>query len=58
MDQANKGVGTSATGRVESVAPGDCRDVNFDPHALPSGMAPSDDPLPSAVQARHRADGV
>ncbi len=36
---------------VEAEAPGNCRDVNFDPLVLPVGIAPSDDPLLSARSA-------
>jgi catalase len=40
---------------VLTEAPGNARDVNFDPMVLPVGLGPSDDPLPparSAVYAR------
>jgi len=40
---------------VLTEAPGNARDVNFDPLVLPDGLSPSDDPLPrarSAVYAR------
>jgi catalase len=36
---------------IEAEAPGNCRDVNFDPLVLPSGIAPSDDPLLSPRSA-------
>jgi catalase len=36
---------------VEAEAPGNCRDINFDPLVLPVGIAPSDDPLLSARSA-------
>jgi catalase len=36
---------------VEGEAPGNCRDINFDPLVLPSGIAPSDDPLLSPRSA-------
>jgi catalase len=36
---------------VETEAPGNCRDINFDPLVLPSGIAPSDDPLLSPRSA-------
>jgi catalase len=36
---------------VESEATGNCQDVNFDPLALPPGVAPSDDPIPFARSA-------
>ena len=43
--------GTLTLDEVESEAPGNCRDINFDPLVLPVGMAPSDDPLLSARSA-------
>jgi catalase len=43
--------GTLTLDEVESEAPGNCRDVNFDPLLLPVGIAPSDDPLLSARSA-------
>ena len=36
---------------VESEAKGNCRDINFDPLVLPSGIAASDDPIPYARSA-------
>jgi catalase len=38
---------------LESEAVGNCRDVNFDPLVLPSGIASSDDPLLSARSAAY-----
>lgn len=38
---------------LQSEASGNCRDVNFDPLVLPSGLAPSDDPLLSARSAAY-----
>jgi len=43
--------GTLTIDNVESEAPGNCRDINFDPLVLPWGIAPSDDPLLSARSA-------
>jgi catalase len=43
--------GTLTLDEVESEAPGNCRDVNFDPLVLPVGIAPSDDPLLNARSA-------
>ena len=43
--------GTLTIDEVESEAPGNCRDINFDPLVLPWGIAPSDDPLLSARSA-------
>jgi catalase len=43
--------GTLTLDEVEAEAPGNCRDINFDPLVLPVGIAPSDDPLLSARSA-------
>jgi catalase len=44
-------VGTLTLDRVESDDNSPARDINFDPLVLPSGIAPSDDPLLSARSA-------
>jgi len=44
-------VGTLTLDHVESEETSVARDINFDPLVLPSGMAPSDDPLLSARSA-------
>jgi catalase len=46
-------VGTLTINHIEGEAPGNCRDVNFDPLALPSGIEPSDDPLLSTRSATY-----
>jgi catalase len=46
-------VGTLTINHIESEAPGNCRDVNFDPLVLPSGIESSDDPLLSARSAAY-----
>jgi catalase len=46
-------VGTLTIDHAESEAPGNCRDINFDPLVLPSGIEPSDDPLLSARSATY-----
>ena len=46
-------VGMLTINHVEAEAPGNCRDVNFDPLVLPSGVEPSDDPLLSARSATY-----
>ena len=43
--------GTLTINHVEGEAPGNCRDINFDPLVLPAGIAPSDDPLLSPRSA-------
>jgi catalase len=46
-------VGTLTINHIEAEAPGNCRDINFDPLVLPSGIDPSDDPLLSARSAAY-----
>jgi catalase len=46
-------VGTLTVNHIEGEAPGNCRDINFDPLVLPSGIEPSDDPLLSARSAAY-----
>ncbi len=46
-------VGLLSIVALQSEATGNCRDVNFDPLVLPSGIAPSDDPLLSARSAAY-----
>ena len=50
-DREHIDAGTLTLDEVESEAPGNCRDINFDPLVLPVGIAPSDDPLLSARSA-------
>jgi catalase len=54
-DRRQVEVGTLTIDSLQTEAPGNARDVNFDPLVLPAGIAPSDDPLleaRSAVYAR------
>lgn len=46
-------VGMLTAQRVEAERDGPCRDVNFDPTVLPSGMRTSDDPFPAARSAAY-----
>jgi catalase len=46
-------VGMLTINRIEGEAPGNCRDVNFDPLVLPSGIEPSEDPLLSTRSAAY-----
>ena len=46
-------VGTLTINHAESEAAGNCRDINYDPLVLPSGIEPSDDPLLSARSAAY-----
>ena len=41
-------VGTLTVQQIEPERDGPCRDINFDPTVLPSGMRTSDDPFPAA----------
>jgi catalase len=52
-DREHVDVGTLTIDHAESEAPGNCRDINFDPLVLPSGIEPSDDPLLSARSAAY-----
>lgn len=52
-DRERIDVGTLTVDHIEAEGPGNCRDVNFDPLVLPSGIAPSDDPLLSARSAAY-----
>ena len=54
-DRPTIDAGTITLDAVQTEAPGNARDINFDPLVLPDGLAASDDPLPrarSAVYAR------
>jgi catalase len=48
QDRERVDLGTLVIDHVEGEISGLCRDVNFDPLVLPSGIEPSDDPLLSA----------
>jgi len=52
-DREHVDVGTLTIDRAETEAPGNCRDINFDPLVLPSGIEPSDDPLLTARSAAY-----
>jgi catalase len=45
--------GTLTVTGIDAEAAGNCRDINFDPLVLPSGIAPSNDPLLSARSAAY-----
>lgn len=45
--------GTLTVTGLETEGPGNCRDIEFDPLVLPSGIAPSDDPILSARSATY-----
>jgi catalase len=46
-------VGTLTVQQIEPEPDGPCRDINFDPTVLPSGMRASDDPFPAARSAAY-----
>ncbi|MDR6291150.1 MULTISPECIES: catalase family peroxidase [Inquilinus] len=52
-DREQVDVGTMTIDHVEAEAAGNCRDINFDPLVLPSGIEASDDPLLSARSAAY-----
>ncbi|MBV9628203.1 MAG: catalase family peroxidase [Xanthobacteraceae bacterium] len=52
-DRRKLEVGTLTAERVEAERDGPCRDINFDPTVLPSGMRTSDDPFPAARSAAY-----
>jgi catalase len=46
-------VGTLIVQQIEAEPDGPCRDINFDPTVLPTGMRTSDDPFPAARSAAY-----
>jgi catalase len=46
-------VGTLVVQHIEPEQDGPCRDINFDPTVLPSGIRTSDDPFPAARSAAY-----
>jgi catalase len=47
-------VGTLTVQDIEPEANGPCRDINYDPTVLPTGMGTSDDPFPAARSSAYR----
>ena len=47
-DRRTVEVGTLTVQQIEAEPDGPCRDINFDPTVLPTGMRTSDDPFPAA----------
>ena len=47
-DRRAVGVGTLIVQQIQAEPDGPCRDINFDPTVLPSGIRTSDDPFPAA----------
>jgi catalase len=54
QDRRTVEVGTLVVQQIEAEANGPCRDINFDPTILPSGIQVSDDPLPAARSSAYR----
>ncbi|HZZ12928.1 MAG TPA: catalase family peroxidase [Paraburkholderia sp.] len=52
-DRRKVEAGTLVVSKIEAEADGPCRDLNFDPTVLPSGMQVSDDPFPAARSAAY-----
>ena len=52
-DRRTVEVGTLTALKVQAERDGRCRDINFDPTVLPSGMRTSDDPFPAARSAAY-----
>jgi len=46
-------VGTLTVQAIQAEPDGPCRDINFDPAVLPSGISTSDDPFPAARSAAY-----
>lgn len=53
QDRRTVEVGTLVVQQVQAERDGPCRDINFDPTVLPSGMRTSDDPFPAARSAAY-----
>ena len=54
QDRRSVEVGVLTVDKIEAEADGPCRDINFDPTVLPSGIRTSDDPFPAARSAAYR----
>ncbi|HEX4411075.1 MAG TPA: catalase family peroxidase [Xanthobacteraceae bacterium] len=52
-DRRTVEVGTLIVQKIEPESDGPCRDINFDPTILPSGIRTSDDPFPAARSAAY-----
>ncbi len=52
-DRPQVDAGTLSVDRIVAEADSNCRDINFDPLAVPAGIKPSDDPLLSARSAAY-----
>ena len=54
QDRRAVDVGTLVVQQIEPERDGPCRDINYDPTVLPSGITTSDDPFPAARSAAYR----
>jgi catalase len=54
QDRRTLEVGTLVVQQIEPEPDGPCRDINFDPTVLPSGISTSDDPFPAARSSAYR----
>jgi catalase len=52
-DRRTVEVGTLTVQQIEAEVDGPCRDINFDPTVLPTGIQVSDDPFPAARSAAY-----
>jgi len=52
-DRRTVEVGTLTVQQIEAEPDGPCRDINFDPTILPTGIRTSDDPFPAARSAAY-----
>lgn len=52
-DRRKIDVGTLTVTKIEPEADGPCREINFDPTVLPTGITTSDDPFPAARSAAY-----
>jgi catalase len=54
QDRRTVEVGALVVHEIEAEADGACRDINFDPTVLPTGIRTSDDPFPAARSSAYR----
>lgn len=54
QDRRTVEVGTLVVQQIEPEPDGPCRDINYDPTVLPSGISTSDDPFPAARSSAYR----
>jgi catalase len=52
-DRRTVSAGTLVVQQIVAERNGPCRDINFDPTVLPSGIKTSDDPFPAARSAAY-----